>query len=254
MRSTRPMITRWGILLAVVLVGCAGEEAGAPTHEDWPMYRGDLGGTGYSPLTQITTGNVADLTQSWSYSLRSGPSAAAGGGQGGGRNPNSQATPIVVGDVMYLPGVDRVVALDPTTGAEIWRHAVVDGAPSRRGVAYWPGEDGTPARVIFTAGVRLVALDAATGTPAAGFGQSGEIDMGIPYNSVPLVYENIVVVGANTTRVVGVMTGCGTNSMVESSSARMRISSSIFIFRSSAGRISISPSSVRIPMGTPSGK
>ena len=196
MRSTRLMVKGGSALLAVVLVGsgCAPQGTQAPTHEDWPMYRGDLGGTGYSPLTQITTDNVADLTRGWSYSLRSDPSA------GGGRNPNSQATPIVVGDVMYLPGVDRVVALDPTTGAEIWRHTVVGGAPSRRGVAYWPGEDGTPARIIFTAGERLVALDAATGTPATGFGQSGEIDMGIPYNSVPLVYENFVVVGANTPR------------------------------------------------------
>ena len=200
MRSTRFMIASGGVLLAVVLLesGCAPQGAGAPTHVDWPMYRGDLGGTGYSPLTQITTDNVANLTQGWSYSLRSGPSGVAG--QGGGRNPNSQVTPIVVGDVMYLPAVDRVVALDPSTGAEIWRHSVVDGAPSRRGVAYWPGEDGTPARIIFTAGRRLVALDAATGTPAAGFGQSGEIDMVVPYNSVPLVFENIVVVGANTPR------------------------------------------------------
>ena len=209
MRSTRLMITSGGALLAIVLVGsgCAQQEVEAPTHVDWPMYRGDLGGTGYSPLTQITTGNVASLTQGWSYSLRSDPSAAAGAGQGGGREPNSQVTPIVVGDVMYLPAVDRVVALDPTTGAEIWRYSVVDGAPSRRGVAYWPGENGTPPRVIFSAGRRLVALDAATGTPAAGFGQSGEIDMVIPYNSVPLVYENIVVVGANTPR--GAIGGIG---------------------------------------------
>ena len=209
MRWTRLMIAGRGILLAVVLVGsgCARQGVEAPTHVDWPMYRGDLGGTGYSPLTQITTDNVASLTQGWSYSLRSDPSAAVGAGPGGGREPNSQATPIVVGDVMYLPAVDRVVALDPATGAEIWRHSVVDGAPSRRGVAYWPGEDGTPSRVIFTAGRRLVALDAATGTPAAGFGQSGEIDMVVPYNSVPLVYENIVVVGANTPR--GAIGGIG---------------------------------------------
>ena len=209
MRSTRLMITSGGALLAIVLVGsgCAQQEVEAPTHVDWPMYRGDLGGTGYSPLTQITTGNVANLTQGWRYSLRSDPSTAADAGQGGGREPNSQVTPIVVGDVMYLPAVDRVVALDPATGAEIWRHSVVDGAPSRRGVAYWRGENGTPPRVIFTAGRRLVALDAATGTPAVGFGQSGEIDMVIPYNSVPLVYENIVVVGANTPR--GAIGGIG---------------------------------------------
>ena len=148
-------------LVAVVLVGsgCAPQGLDAPTHLDWPMYRGDLGGTGYSPLTQITTSNVATLSQAWSYSLRT-PVLAGGGPGQGSREPNSQVTPIVVGDVMYLPTVDRVVALDPVTGEQIWWRSVVDGAPSRRGVAYWPGEDATPPRIIFTSGTRLFALEA----------------------------------------------------------------------------------------------
>ena len=202
MRSARLMITSVA-LLALVLAesGCAPQDVDPPTSVDWPMYRGNLAGTGYSPLTQITTDNVADLTGAWTYSLRSAPTTGAdGSGQARPREPNSQVTPIVVGDVMYLPGVDRVVALDPTTGSEIWQHAVEDGAPSRRGVAYWAGEDDSPPRIIFTAGTRLVALDAATGELASDFGQAGEVDMVIPYNSVPLVYENIVVVGANTPR------------------------------------------------------
>ena len=209
MRSVRLMITS-SALLALLLAesGCAPQDLGAPTAVDWPMYRGNLAGTGYSPLTQITTGNVAKLTGAWNYSLRSAtPTGADGPSQARPREPNSQVTPIVVGDVMYLPAVDRVVALEATTGAEIWQHAVDDGAPSRRGVAYWPGANGTPARIIFTAGRRLVALDAATGTLAADFGQSGEVDMVVPYNSVPLVYENIVVVGANTPR--GTIGGIG---------------------------------------------
>ena len=202
MRSTRLMITSVALLASVVVESaCAPQEVEAPMAVDWPMYRGNLAGTGYSPLTQITTGNVAELAGAWTYSLRSAPPTGAdGSSQTRQREPNSQVTPIVVGDVMYLSAVDRVVALDPTTGAEIWQHAVEDGAPSRRGVAYWAGEDGTPARIIFTAGTRLVAIDAATGALAADFGQGGEVDMVIPYNSVPLVYENIVVVGANTPR------------------------------------------------------
>jgi quinoprotein glucose dehydrogenase len=202
MRFARLMITSVA-LLALVLAesGCAPQDVDPPTSVDWPMYRGNLAGTGYSSLTQITTDNVADLTGAWTYSLRSAPlNGADGSSQTRPREPNSQVTPIVVGDVMYLPGVDRVVALDPTTGAEIWQHAVEDSAPSRRGVAYWAGEDSSPPRIIFTAGTRLVALDAATGALATDFGQAGEVDMVIPYNSVPLVYENIVVVGANTPR------------------------------------------------------
>ncbi|MGC4086129.1 MAG: PQQ-binding-like beta-propeller repeat protein [Vicinamibacterales bacterium] len=47
-------------------------------------------------------------------------------------------------------------------------------------------------------GARLLALDARTGTPATGFGQNGSIDVGVPYNSVPGIFRNVIVVGANT--------------------------------------------------------
>src|SRR5215475_12917184 len=44
---------------------------------DWPMYNRDLAGTRYSSLTQINTGNVANLKMAWSYRLSN---AAAGRG------------------------------------------------------------------------------------------------------------------------------------------------------------------------------
>jgi glucose dehydrogenase len=149
---------------------------------EWPMYRHDYAGTGYSPLSQINIRNVANLREVWTYRLPD--------------DSNSQATPIVVNGVMYLPAANRIVALDPETGAERWRHVVSDAAPSRRGVAYWLG-DGGGARVIFMAGRRLMALEAATGNPVNTFGQNGGVDIVVPYNSVPLVYRNVVVVGAN---------------------------------------------------------
>jgi len=195
MHPKRLMLAFGMAMSVVMLTHCRGvqQEITASTGSDWPMYRRDLAGTGYSPLRQITPDNAANLTKVWTYSV---------GAQvlDGGRGPNSQATPIVVDEVMYLPAADRVVALDPATGREIWRYSLADGAPSRRGVAFWPGDDVTLPRVIFTAGRRLIALDALTGVPAGGFGQGGEIDMVVPYNSVPLVYGRVVVVGANTPR------------------------------------------------------
>ncbi len=38
----------------------------AQSSGDWPMYNRDLAGTRYSPLTQISTKNVANLKQAWS--------------------------------------------------------------------------------------------------------------------------------------------------------------------------------------------
>jgi glucose dehydrogenase len=171
--------------------------AAEPAAADWPTYRHDHAGTGYSPLAQINSQNVATLAEAWSYSLQ--PVTPAASGRGGAAGVNSQATPIVVGGRMYLPAADRIVALDPATGRELWRH-VVDGAgaPSRRGVSYWAGDSSVPARILFTAGRRLMALAAATGATEAGFGDAGTVDMVVPYNSVPLVYKNVVVVGANS--------------------------------------------------------
>ena len=187
-------------LAAWAVAGCGGPPVDGA---DWPMYRGDLAGTGHSPLAQITPANAADLTQAWTYSLRAAPAADPPSGADGAYppEPRSQATPIVVNGVMYLPAADRVAALDPVTGRELWRRVPGDGAPSRRGVAYWPGEEGEeglPPRILLTTGRRLIALDAATGAPVESFGRAGVVDLGVPYNSVPLVFRNVVVVGANT--------------------------------------------------------
>jgi quinoprotein glucose dehydrogenase len=201
MRSTW-VVNGSGVAIVSLLLaqsGGAQRRVAAEGEGDWPMYRHDTAGSGYSPLTQIDVKNVARLTRVWTYGLQSdAPAGVQPGGRGAPGGPNSEATPIVVGGVMYLPAANRVVALDPETGKERWQYRVTGAAPSRRGVAFSHGDGNTPPRVVFTVGRRLIALDAMTGALAAGFGHDGEVDMVVPYNSVPLVHNNIVVVGANT--------------------------------------------------------
>jgi len=208
MRSTWVMILTCTAIVPVFLIQSGSAQQKGNTKQvakdnpaDWPMYHRDFAGTGYSPLAQITTQNVANLTSAWTYRLQSdAPPAAAAKGKGKGPGgANSEATPIVVNGVMYLPGAGRIVALDPETGKEIWDYPVTGGAPSRRGVAYWPGDNNNPPRIVFTTGRRLIALNANTGKIDPGFGKEGEVDMVVPYNSVPLVYRNVLVVGANST-------------------------------------------------------
>ena len=178
-----------------------GAENDASNHlGEWPTYRGNTAGTGYSALEQVNAANVSSLGISWRYSLRNDSSESP-------REPNSQVTPIVVNGVMYVTTVDRVVALDPITGEELWSHNVPINAPSRRGVAYWPGQGGISHRIFYTAFNQLIALDADTGELDLEFGDSGMVSMGIPYISVPFVYENVIVVGANTPR--GAIGGVG---------------------------------------------
>lgn len=179
----------FGFLATVAtLVGAQAPPVG-PTG-DWPSYRGNAAGTGFSPLNAINSSNVAQLSQRWSFRLAGGEPAASA--------PGSQATPIVVNGVMYVPAAGRVVALDPEKGTEIWSTPIAGTGPSRRGVAYWSGDSTTPARIFVTSGRRLLALDARSGAVIGTFGSNGEVDLGVPYNSVPGVFRNVVVVGANS--------------------------------------------------------
>ena len=160
---------------------------------DWPMYSHDLASTRYSPLTQINAKNASKLAPAWTYRLRSeAERKAVAGGFG-----FSEITPIVVSGVMYMTAGNRVLALEPETGAELWRYEVSNGNPSNRGVAYWPGAPSIPARIVFTSGRRMMALNAKSGKIDPGFGKEGEVDLVVPYNSPPTVYKNLLFVGAN---------------------------------------------------------
>src|SRR5438094_515818 len=156
---------------------------------DWPMYNRDFAGTRYSPLAAIHTGNADKLKQIWSYRLRpEGKNIVA-------LSPNEifqEVTPIVVNGVMYLPSGNRVVALEPETGKEIWSYELKEGQASFRGVSYWPGDRNNPPRILFTTARKLVAVNALTGEPSTGFGNNGEVELRIPYDGAPAIFKNII--------------------------------------------------------------
>ncbi len=183
---------------------------------DWPVHGGDAGGLRWAPLTQIRRENVHALQVAWEY--RHGDISD---GSGATTRTSFNATPIVVDGTLYFcTGLNRVIALDPETGAERWsfdpelRNRRLKGPYplTCRGVAYWrsPGVagDGTCTRRIFTGTIdaELIALDAATGRPCPGFGEQGRVALreGVgaaePWEyyttSPPLVVGNAVVVGA----------------------------------------------------------
>jgi quinoprotein glucose dehydrogenase len=205
------VVARWFTLAAAgVLASCASR----PT-ADWPTYGHDPGGQRFSPLAQITTANVAKLQVAWTYHMQ--PAAVA---EGSGRFAGSEVTPLVVGGLMYVTTpYRRVLALDPDSGAEVWSYEVPGpGQPSLRGVEYWPGTPGISARIIFgTRDGRLIALDARSGKPAAGFGTNGVVDLKTPavmaegggaksserypsygLTSPPIAYRNVIITGSAT--------------------------------------------------------
>ena len=156
---------------------------------EWPTYNRDLAGTRFSPLTQINARNVGRLVMAWTYKVGKVKAEGITGG--------TELTPLVVNGAMYIATAKNVVALEPETGKEIWTYELKSGEPTRRGVAFWPGEGTIPPRVFFTSGQRLIALNAYTGESVSAFGTEGEIDMVVPYDSAPTVYKNFLIVGTN---------------------------------------------------------
>ena len=139
---------------------------------DWRATGGDPGTTRYSPIAQVDRANVGKLRVAWTYHTGDAPS---------GERSEIQATPIVVDGVLYstTPAL-AVVALRADSGTLLWRfdpfaHRARE-SHANRGVAYW--SDGDDARIFFSAGRRLFALDARSGEPVASFGDSGSIDLG----------------------------------------------------------------------------
>lgn len=194
-------------LLAALMVSCvAGAATAAATDSgsgDWPYYGRDPSGGRFSPLTQITPANVSKLAVAWTYHMNPTP--------GTGRVATSTTTPLVVKNVLYLgTPYGRVVALDATTGKEIWAYQLPGSdQPPFRGVSYWPGDGKLAPRIIFgSAQGRLIALDARTGEPAKGFGTDGVVDTktpeimnGLPnayygYSSPPNIYRNLAIIGS----------------------------------------------------------
>ena len=120
--------------------------------QDWPSFGRDFTSQRFAPATQINTTNVNKLVEAWKVNT--------------GVTGSFQTTPIVQDGVMYLSlPYNHVIALDATTGKELWRYKhdrrkdwQMCCGPANRGVAVANG------RVfIGTVDARLIALNAKTG-------------------------------------------------------------------------------------------
>src|ERR1700734_541652 len=96
-----------------VLIRSSGVLALAMTHfaaaqNDWPAYGRDPGARRYSPLKQITPGNVSQLTQAWTYETK--PASATGKG-------TSSTTALMVNNTLYFATpYQSLVAVEADTG------------------------------------------------------------------------------------------------------------------------------------------
>src|SRR5438445_1175010 len=169
------------VLLILVVVRVAGQPATSYVYTtkagEWPSYTGDVRGSKYSPLDQITADNFGKLEIAWRFKTDS---------LGTRPEYKLEGTPLMVRGVLYATAGTRraVVAIDAATGELLWVHGEREGARgaaaprqlSGRGVAYWT--DGSEERILYyTPGYRLVPLGARTGVRVRTFGQDGIVDL-----------------------------------------------------------------------------
>jgi PQQ-dependent dehydrogenase (methanol/ethanol family) len=148
----------------------------------WLTYGHDYTNQRFSPLAQITPGNIAHLVPAFVF--QTGVVAAF------------ETTPIVAGDSMYITtAYDHVFALNAKTGEQAWAYqqklnkTIFCCGPVNRGVAIADG-------VLFlgTLDGKLVALDQATGSVKWSV-QVGDNNAGYSLTMAPLAYKDVVLVG-----------------------------------------------------------
>lgn len=116
----------------------------APNPEDWIHYSRTYDAQRFSPLTQITRENVAQLKEVFRLEFPAG---------------TQESIPLVYRGVMYMIVPPRSVqAIDAATGALIWEHRRPSGSSRAKTLAIYDD------MIYFTApDAKIVALDARTG-------------------------------------------------------------------------------------------
>jgi quinoprotein glucose dehydrogenase len=179
------------VLLIAVSLGAQAAVAQQPQqYTKWDQYGGSSDSMQYSALAQINRNNVKQLERVWFYPIPGEPDRLL-------------FNPLIVDSVMYVSGVRGVVvALDATTGKELWMSTL---RATERGLAYWESKDRSDRRLILTANNGIREIDARTGQQILSFGTKGFVDMrvgsprrnGGPNNSPGRVFENLIIVGSN---------------------------------------------------------
>jgi quinoprotein glucose dehydrogenase len=165
---------------AACLVLILGLSALTSAQRNWVHHGQDPGGTKYSTLSQINTGNISTLTRAWVVHT----------GDTGGFFSSS---PLAIDNVVYFTSGSGVWAVQGDTGRQLWKYPARN--PARRGVSYWPGDNTHPSRIVVTVGTTLVALDPKSGVPIPEFGTNGVVQMNSGWGSPPAIYKHLVITG-----------------------------------------------------------
>ena len=206
----------------------------------WPHYGGDQGGMHYSSASQINRQNADELDVAWVF--RSGDMERHGKEM---EKTSTQATPILLPSaagesLVYCTPFNRVIALDPGTGAQRWEFdPQIDRRGDRpfrcRGVSYaedpLENEEAACRHRLFmvTHDRHLWALDALSGKPCEQFGDGGKVTLygaegyvpgDVSNSSAPAVANGVVVTGSTVIDFARATTPRGTVKAYDAHSGR----------------------------------
>jgi quinoprotein glucose dehydrogenase len=199
----------WFITLLFISSAC--QTANQKTN-NWSTYKADSKSSSYSALNQVNKTNVSQLKLAWTFRFKDALPGA--------RTSRSQANPIVIDGLMYIPsGRNRIYAINSTTGEQVWSFDPFSGAQGggvSRGVTYW--KDGKDKRILFTAGNNLFSLDALTGKLIKDFGNDGKVNLNIGMRGDPekisvvpsspgIVYKDLYILGTAVSELYGAEPG-----------------------------------------------
>ena len=187
-----PTYGRWVLGVLVAAIAQTSAAAGVDTIQnaapgDWPSYHRTYDAHRFSPLTQITRGNVKKLGVAWVH-------------QAGEITQGLQVTPVVVdGVIYYTASYNRVFAVDGRTGEEIWHYfpKVKDGVdklpvgPYSRGVTVANGKV-----YVGTIDGRAIALDQKSGKVVWETQLVDTLKCGCMFTSPPLAVKDKLIFGS----------------------------------------------------------
>ena len=196
------IIASASIAVAVSVVrGQSSAAATTASAKDWPTYGHDPGGMRFSPLTQITPANVAQLQVAWVYHMKPATPGAAVDGRAAGAGAGA-GDAAAVGRANAVGGGAAGGGAGPGGGA---RGAGAAGGGGARGAA---------------AGVAAPVGDTPDAAPAAGRGRGGRGGGFASSEVTPLVINGVMYIATPYFRVVAVDATTGKESVGVSTARR----------------------------------